>query len=158
MAFEETFMRAAVAEAKKAAQKGECPIGAVIVLDGKILARGHNLRETKECVINHAEIIAIQKANKKLGSWRLDGCDLYVTLEPCAMCAGAIIQSRIRSVYFGAFDSKAGACGSVTDLFVPGLFNHTVAVNGGIQKEECGALLSDFFRNLRSQKKKGAQL
>ena len=151
-------MRAAVAEAKKAAQKGECPIGAVIVLDGKILARGHNLRETKECVINHAEIIAIQKANKKLGSWRLDGCDLYVTLEPCAMCAGAIIQSRIRSVYFGAFDSKAGACGSVTDLFVPGLFNHTVAVNGGIQKEECGALLSDFFRNLRSQKKKGAQL
>ena len=158
MAFEETFMRAAVAEAKKAAQKGECPIGAVIVLDGKILARGHNLRETKECVINHAEIIAIQKANKKLDSWRLDGCDLYVTLEPCAMCAGAIIQSRIRSVYFGAFDSKAGACGSVTDLFVPGLFNHTVAVNGGIQKEECGALLSDFFRNLRSQKKKGAQL
>lgn len=158
MAFEETFMRAAVAEAKKAAQKGECPIGAVIVLDGKILARGHNLRETKECVINHAEIIAIQKANKKLGSWRLDGCDLYVTLEPCAMCAGAIIQSRIRSVYFGAFDSKAGACGSVTDLFVPGLFNHTVAVSGGIQKEECGALLSDFFRNLRSQKKKGTRL
>lgn len=108
----------------------------------------------RPCAINHAEVIALQKANKKLGSWRLDGCDLYVTLEPCAMCAGAIIQSRIRNVYFGAFDAKAGVCGSVTDLFVPGMFNHDVAVSGGIMKEECGALLSDFFRNLRKKKKR----
>ena len=153
MAFDEKFMRAAIAEAKKAESKGECPIGAVIVKDNKILARGHNLRETKASAINHAEILALQKANKKLGSWRLDGCDLYVTLEPCPMCAGAIIQSRIRNVYFGAFDAKAGVCGSVTDLFVPGLFNHNVAVSGGILREECSALLSGFFRRLREQKK-----
>ena len=154
MAFDEKYMLAAIAEAKKAEKKGECPIGAVIVRDGQIIARGHNLRETKACAINHAEVIALQKANKKLGSWRLDGCDLYVTLEPCAMCAGAIIQSRIRNVYFGAFDAKAGVRGSVTDLFVPGMFNHDVAVSGGIMKEECGALLSDFFRNLRKKKKR----
>lgn len=154
MAFHEKYMRAAIAEAKKAEAKGECPIGAVVVKDDTILARGHNLRETKACAINHAEILALQKANKKLGSWRLEGCDLYVTLEPCPMCAGAIIQSRIRNVYFGAFDAKAGVCGSVTDLFAPGLFNHNVAVTGGILKEECSALLSGFFRRLREQKKR----
>lgn len=158
MAFDEKYMRAAIAEAKKAEKKGECPIGCVIVYGENIIARAHNLRETRACVVNHAEILALQKANRKLSSWRLDGCDLYVTLEPCAMCAGAIIQSRIRSVYFGAFDEKAGVCGSVADLFVPGMFNHDVAVSGGILRGECAALLSDFFARLRAEKKEKRRL
>ncbi len=153
MAFDIKFMHEAIKEAKKAAKKGECPIGAVIVSGGEIISRGHNLRETKNCAINHAEILAIEKANKKLGAWRLEGCDLYVTLEPCTMCSGAIIQSRIANVYFGAFDKKAGAAGSVVDLYVPGLFNHNVNVSGGVMKEECAALLSDFFGELRGRKK-----
>ncbi len=153
MAYDEKFMRAAIREAKKAEQKGECPIGAVIVHNGRIVCRAHNLRETKNCATYHAEILAIDKANKKRESWRLEGCDLYVTLEPCIMCAGAIIQSRIKNVYFGAFDKKAGAAGSVVDLFVPNLFNHNVCVTGGILKDECSALLSDFFSQLRKNKK-----
>lgn len=153
MAFDEKFMKEAIKEAKKAAKKGECPIGAVIVSDGEIVSRGHNLRETKNRATYHAEIIAIDKANKKKGAWRLDGCDLYVTLEPCVMCSGAIIQSRISNVYFGAFDPKKGAAGSSVDLFVPGMFNHNVDVTGGIMKDECASLLSDFFIKLREMKK-----
>lgn len=152
MAFDIKFMHAAIKEAQKAADKGECPIGAVVVRDGNIVSRAHNLRETKKCAAYHAEILAIEKANKKLGSWRLENCDLYVTLEPCAMCAGAIIQSRICNVYFGAFDKKAGAAGSVVDLFVPGMFNHNVSVTGGVMSDECGTILSDFFARLRSKK------
>lgn len=152
MAFDIKFMKAAIHEAKKAALKGECPIGAVIVCDGKIISRAHNLRETKKHATYHAEILAIDKANKKLDSWRLEECDLYVTLEPCSMCSGAIIQSRIKNVYFGAFDKKAGAAGSVVDLFVPNLFNHNVSVTGGILKDECAELLSDFFCELRKKK------
>lgn len=154
MAFDIKFMHAAIKEAQKAADKGECPIGAVVVRDGKIVSRAHNLRETKKCAAYHAEMLAIEKANKKLGSWRLENCDLYVTLEPCAMCAGAIIQSRICNVYFGAFDKKAGAAGSVVDLFVPGMFNHNVSVTGGVMGDECGTILSDFFARLRSKKNK----
>lgn len=156
MAYNEKYMQLAIKEAKKAGQKGECPIGAVIVAQDKVIARAHNLRETKQIASNHAELIAIGKANKKIGSWRLEDCDLYVTLEPCPMCSGAIIQSRIKNVYFGAFDKKAGAAGSVCDLFIPGLFNHNVCVSGGILKDTCSSLLSDFFKKLRQKKKCGA--
>lgn len=152
MAFDIKFMKEAIKEAKKAKEKGECPIGAVVVRDGKIVSRAHNLRETKQIASYHAEMRAIEKANKKIGAWRIDECDLYVTLEPCIMCAGAIIQSRIKNVYFGAYDKKAGAAGSVVDLFVPGMFNHDVNITGGIMKEQCSQMLSSFFRELRIKK------
>ena len=154
MAFNEKFMKLAIAEAKKAEKKGECPIGAVIVYNDTVISKAHNLRESKQLTINHAELLAIKKANKKLASWRLEDCDLYITLEPCPMCSGAIIQSRIQNVYFGAFDKKAGAAGSVCDLFVPGMFNHNVSVTGGVLKDECSSLLTDFFSNLRKSRKK----
>lgn len=153
MGFDMKFMKAALKEARKAEEKGECPIGAVIVKEGKIISRGHNLRETKQSPLAHAELIAIRKASKKLKSWRLVDCDLYVTLEPCPMCAGAIIQGRIEHVYFGAFDPKAGAAGSVTNLFLAGMFNHDVEVRGNVMGEACAAILSDFFRQLRAKKK-----
>lgn len=154
MAYNEKYMLLAIAEAKKAEKKGECPIGAVIVKNDEVISKAHNLRETKQCSILHAEIEALKKANKKLSSWRLEDCDLYVTLEPCPMCSGAIIQSRIKNLYFGSFDKKAGAAGSVCDLFSPGLFNHDVEVFGGIMKETCSEMLSDFFKDLRQKKKK----
>ncbi len=153
MKAEEKFMRAALMQAKKAEHKLECPIGAVVVYNDKIIARAHNLREINSNALAHAEILAIGKACKKLGAWRLSGCDLYVTLEPCPMCAGAIIQSRIKHVYFGAYDKKAGCCGSVCDLFKPGMFNHNTNVIGGILEKECSSILSDFFKKLRKQKK-----
>lgn len=149
----EKFMKAALKEAKKAADKLECPIGAVIVKGGKIISRAHNLRELNKSAISHAEILAIKKACKKLDSWRLYGCELYVTLEPCPMCSGAILQSRIDKLYFGAYDIKAGCCGSVCDLFDPGMFNHTTLVTGGILEKECSRILSDFFKNLRLKNK-----
>lgn len=146
------FMKEAIKEAKRAADKGECPVGAVIVYDNKIIARGHNLRETKRSPLAHAEIIAIKKAAKKLNAWRLLDCTLYVTLEPCPMCAGAIIQSRIKNVWFGAYDPKAGAAGSVVNLFEPGMFNYDVSVKGGIMADACAQILSDFFSKLRKKK------
>ncbi|MBC7765068.1 MAG: nucleoside deaminase [Hyphomonadaceae bacterium] len=146
-------MQKAYLEAQKAAQKGEVPIGAVVVKDGKIIARGHNLREIKKNALCHAELIALDKACKKLGGWRLIDCDLYVTLEPCPMCAGAIIQSRIRHLYFGASDAKSGAVGSVVNLLSVDGFNHSVDVTSGILSEQCSEILSDFFRNLRKFKK-----
>lgn len=149
----EKFMNEAIKQAKKAWAIGETPIGAVIVYDGKIIARGYNKRETKKNSLCHAEIEAINKASKKRGGWRLFGCDLYVTLEPCPMCAGAIIQSRIDNVYFGAYDKKSGCAGSVVNLFEENMFNHNVAAAGGILEEECASLLSDFFRELRAKKK-----
>ncbi len=149
---EEKFMKEAVKQAKKAASIGEAPIGAVIVRGGEVIARGYNRRETKKNALLHAEITAIDRACKKLGGWRLPGCDMYVTLEPCPMCAGAIINSRIENVYFGAYDPKAGCAGSKTDLFEPGLFNHDVNVTGGVMEAECAALLTDFFRELRKKK------
>lgn len=146
-------MREAIKQAKKAASIGETPIGAVIVRDGKIIARGYNKRETKKNALLHAEVIAINKACKKLGGWRLPECDMYVTLEPCPMCAGAIVNARIENVYFGAYDKKSGCAGSKTDLFKSGLFNHDVNVHGGVMEEECAAILTNFFKELRKKKK-----
>ena len=143
------YMKMAINEAVKAFNKNEIPVGCVIVKDNLVVAKAHNLREINNLVTSHAEILAITKANKKLDSWRLDDCDIYVTLEPCAMCSGAIIQARIKNLYFGAYDAKAGACGSVLNLFsYP--FNHKVNVVGGILEDECKKLLQDFFKTLRS--------
>ena len=144
------FMKEALKEARKAALIGEVPVGAIIVFDNKIIARGHNTREIKQSVLGHAEINAIQKASKKIGSWRLEDCDIYVTLEPCSMCSGAIIQSRIKNLYFGAYDLKTGACGSVLNLF-DYTFNHKVNVCGGIMSDECSRIVKEFFKELRQK-------
>ena len=150
----EKFMKEALKEARKAYNKLEVPVGAVIVKDGKVIARAYNQKEMKQDTINHAEILAIKKASKKLESWRLVDCDMYVTLEPCSMCAGALIQSRIRKVYIGALDEKTGACGSVLNLLNDYDFNHKVEVETGILKEECEDMLKNFFKELREMKKK----
>ena len=147
-------MKEALKEAKKAYDKLEVPVGAVIVKDGKIIARAHNLKEPKYDTTKHAEILAIQKASKKLNSWRLIDCEMYVTLEPCSMCAGAIINSRIKKVYIGAMDEKTGAVGSVLNLFEDFTFNHKVEVEKGIMQKECEIMLKDFFKMLRKTKKK----
>ncbi|MBQ9065906.1 MAG: nucleoside deaminase [Clostridia bacterium] len=145
----ETFMREALAEAAKAAELGEVPIGAVVVRNGEIVGRGHNGRESERNALAHAELRAIDDACRTLGGWRLFECDLYVTLEPCPMCAGAIINSRIRTVYFGATDPKAGSCGSITNLFtLP--YNHQPELYGGVLQEECASVLTQFFRDLRA--------
>ena len=148
------FMKEALKEAKKAELINEVPVGAVIVKDGKVISRAYNKKETTNSAINHAEIIAIQKANKKLNSWRLLDCEMYVTLEPCSMCAGAILQSRIKKVYIGTMDQKTGSCGSVFNLFDDYKFNHKVDIESGICKDECEKILQDFFKNLRNTKKK----
>ena len=129
------FMKQALKEAKKAYEKLEVPVGAVIVKDGKIIAKAHNLKETKTDTTKHAEILAIQKASKKLESWRLLDCEMYITLEPCSMCAGAIINSRIKKIYIGALDEKTGAAGSVLNLFEDYKFNHKVEVEKGVMQE-----------------------
>ena len=152
---QEKFMKEAIKEAKKASKKLEVPVGAVIVKDDKIIARAHNVKETKKDTTKHAEIIAIQKASKKLDTWRLLDCDMYITLEPCSMCTGAIINSRIRKVYIGTMDEKTGACGSVLNLLEDYTFNHKVELETGILKEECKSILQDFFRKLREMKKNG---
>ena len=149
----EKFMKEAIKEAKKAYEKDEVPVGAVIVKDGKIIARAHNIKETKNDTTKHAEILAIQKASKKLETWRLYGCELYVTLEPCSMCTGALINSRIDKIYIGTMDEKTGACGSVLNLLKDYTFNHKVECEAGILKEECENLLKDFFKQLRRRKK-----
>ncbi|MBR4260360.1 MAG: tRNA adenosine(34) deaminase TadA [Clostridia bacterium] len=146
-------MKEALKQAQKAYDKLEVPVGAVIVKDGKIIARAYNQKEEKNDTTNHAEILAIKKASKKLGSWRLIDCDMYVTLEPCSMCAGALIQSRIRKVYIGASDEKTGACGSVLNLLEDYKFNHKVEIEKGVLQEECENILKDFFRELRKIKK-----
>lgn len=143
------FMREALALAKKAAELGEVPVGAVVVnSEGIVIADAYNLRENKKSVIAHAEIIAIEQACRKLGDWRLSGCTLYVTLEPCPMCAGAIVNSRISRVVFGAYDMQAGCCGSVIN-FNAYPFNHAFEIEGGVLEEECSAILADFFKNKR---------
>lgn len=152
---QEKFMKEALKEAKKAYEKLEVPVGCVIVKDGKIIAKAHNLKESKADTTKHAEILAIQKASKKLQSWRLIDCDLYVTLEPCSMCAGAIIQSRIRKIYYGTKDLKTGAVGSVFNLLEDYTFNHHVEYESGILKDECEQILKDFFKDLRLAKEKG---
>lgn len=152
MTEQEKFMRAALRLAHKAAAEGEAPVGAVVVCDGVIVGRGRNRRETKKDALGHAELEAIHKACKKLGGWRLHRCQMYVTLEPCPMCAGAIINSRIQTLYYGASDPKAGSCGSVVNLFdLP--YNHKPDVVAGLLADECSAVLRDFFRTLREKKK-----
>ena len=144
-----TFMRAALKQAQKAYEKNEVPIGCVIVHEGKIIARGYNRRNTDKSTLAHAEITAIRKAAKKLGDWRLEECTLYVTLEPCPMCAGAIVQARITECVIGCMNPKAGCAGSVTNLLEMDGFNHKVIVRHGILEEECSAMLKTFFRELR---------
>ena len=139
----------AVLEAKKL----EIPVGCVIVKDGKIISRGHNLKESKQDTTKHAEIIAIQKASKKLQSWRLIDCEMYITLEPCAMCAGAIINSRIKKIYIGTMDEKTGVAGSVFNLFEDYVFNHKVEIETGVMQEECKEIIKHFFKELRELKK-----
>ncbi len=150
---QEKFMKLALKEAKKAYDKKEVPVGAIIVKDDKVIAKAHNLKETKNDTTKHAEILAIQKASKKLECWRLEDCEMYVTLEPCSMCAGALIQARIKKVYIGAMDYKTGACGSVLNLLSDYKFNHIVETKTGVLGEECEKILKDFFKELRAEKK-----
>jgi len=150
---QEKYMKEALKEAKKAYDKEEVPVGAIIVKNGRIISRGYNCKEQKNNTIKHAEIIAIEKASKKLLNWRLEDCEMYVTLEPCPMCAGAIINSRIRKVFIGALDDKSGACGSVLNLFEY-TFNHKVEYEKGILENECKTILQKFFKELREKKKK----
>ncbi|SET75275.1 tRNA-adenosine deaminase [Natronincola peptidivorans] len=146
-------MQLALEEAKKAYKKGEVPIGAIVVRKDEVVATGHNLRESLKDATAHAEIISIQKACKKAGGWRLTESVLYVTIEPCPMCAGAILQSRIDRVVIGAMDPKAGACGSVINLFNQGHFNHKVEITTGVLEEECSSIMKAFFKTLRDSKR-----
>lgn len=148
----EKFMKEAIKEAKKAYGKLEVPIGAVIVKNGKIIARGHNQKEEKADTTMHAEIIAIKKASKKIGAWRLNGCEMYVTLEPCPMCAGAIINARLDKIYIGTMDEKNGACGSVTNVLEEYKQNYNVQKEEGIHQKECKEMLKKFFKELRQKK------
>ena len=150
---DEEYMREAISLAEKAFELGEVPVGAVAVWEGKIVGRGMNLRETDKNALRHAEIMAIDEACKNLGGWRLWKCDLYVTLEPCPMCAGAIINSRVKRVIYGASDPKSGSCGSLTNLFeMP--YNHKPEVVSGVLEKECSEILSRFFARLREKRKK----
>lgn len=146
-------MREALKEAKKALEIEEVPVGAIIVKDGKVIARAHNTKETKKDATCHAEILAIKKACKKLDSWRLLDCDMYVTLEPCSMCAGALINARIKRLYIGTDDNKTGACGSVLNLLEDYKFNHKIEIHKYILKEECENELKEFFKFLRNRNK-----
>lgn len=147
------YMKQALKRAKAAYNDGETPVGAVIVKDGVVIASGRNYRENKKNALMHAELIAINRACKKLGCWRLIDCDMYVTLEPCPMCAGALLNARVRRVVFGAYDGKAGSLGSIVNLNeYP--YNHKFEITGGVLEEECSSILSDFFKELRIKKKK----
>jgi tRNA(adenine34) deaminase len=147
------YMQLALAEAKKARELHEVPIGAVIVINGAIIAMRHNLRESEQNAVAHAELLAIQDACKEMGTWRLEDATLYVTLEPCPMCAGAILQSRVKRVVFGAHDPKAGCAGTFMNLLQDDRFNHQCDLETGVLKDECSRLLSDFFKHLRKKKK-----
>lgn len=153
MTDDEKYMKEAIRQAKKAAALDEVPIGCVIVNEGQIIARGYNRRNTDKNTLSHAELLAIRKASKKLGDWRLEGCTLYVTLEPCQMCAGAIIQARVDRVVIGSMNPKAGCAGSVLNILEMDGFNHKAEVERGILQEECSRMLSEFFRELRERKK-----
>ena len=150
---QERFMKEAIRQAKKAEALEEVPIGCVIVHEGKIIARGYNRRNTDKNTLSHAELNAIRKASKKLGDWRLEGCTMYVTLEPCQMCSGALVQSRIDEVVIGCMNAKAGCAGSVMNLLQVDGFNHQVKIIQGVLEEECSSMLSEFFRKLREKKK-----
>lgn len=153
MTKDEKYMKEAIKQAKKAALAGDVPIGCVIVYQDKIIARGYNKRNAKKTTLAHAELLAIEKASKKINDWRLEECTMYITLEPCQMCAGAIVQARIPKVVVGAMNKKAGCAGSVLNLFQVSAFNHQVEFENGVLEEECSALLSDFFKQLRVSKK-----
>lgn len=154
----EKYMRAAIREAKKAYALDEVPIGCVIVYQDKIIARGYNRRNTDKNTVAHAEMSAIKKASKKLGDWRLEGCTMYVTLEPCQMCAGGIVQARIDEVVIGSMNPKAGCAGSVLNLLDIPAFNHQVHITKGILEEECSQMLSGFFKELREKKRKNKEV
>lgn len=143
------FMTRALKQAEVAYKKGEVPVGAIVVKDGKVISRGYNLRETTNDPTAHAELLAMKKASKKLNSWRLSGCTLYVTLEPCPMCSGVIVNSRIDRVVFGAYDQKAGCCTTLYHLCNDERFNHRAEILGGVMEEECAKILSDFFKEKR---------
>ena len=146
------FMKEALKQAKKAGKIGEVPIGCVIVQDGQIIARGYNRRNTDKTTLSHAELAAIKKASKAVGDWRLEDCTLYVTLEPCQMCAGAIVQARMKRVVAGAMNPKAGCAGSVLNLLQVERFNHQVEFEHGVLEEECSKVLQEFFKELRKKK------
>lgn len=150
---QEKYMRAALREARKAEALEEVPIGCVIVQNGRIIARGYNRRNTDKNTLAHAELSAIRKASRKTGDWRLEDCTMYVTLEPCQMCAGAIVQSRMAKVVIGTMNPKAGCAGSVMNLLQVAQFNHQVEIERGVLEEECSGMLSEFFRKLREKKK-----
>lgn len=149
---DEKFMREAVKQAKKAAAIDEVPIGCVIVCDGKIIARGYNKRNTMKTTLAHAELLAIRKACKKLGDWRVENCTMYITLEPCQMCAGAIVQARIPRVVIGAMNKKAGCAGSILNLLEMREFNHQVQVTRGVMEDVCSQMMRDFFKKMRNRK------
>ncbi len=153
----EKYMKEAIRQARKAYKLGDVPIGCVIVYEGKIIARGYNRRNADKNTLSHAELNAIKKASKVLGDWRLDGCEMYVTLEPCQMCSGAIVQSRIKKVYMGAMNPKAGCAGSIMNLLQVDKFNHQVELEEGVLREECSGLLKDFFKDLRDGKFKNEE-
>ena len=149
MTEDEKFMKKALHQAKRAAAIGEIPIGCVIVRDGKVIARGFNQRRSRKTTLAHAEMIAIDRASRKLGDWRLEGCTMYVTLEPCQMCSGALVQSRIDRVVIGTMNPKAGCAGSILNLLQMPEFNHQVEITTGVLQEECSRILQDFFKDLR---------
>jgi tRNA(adenine34) deaminase len=153
MTQDEKYMKEAIKQAKKAYAIGDVPIGCVIVYEDKIIARGYNKRNKNKTTLAHAELLAIAKATKKIGDWRLEGCTMYVTLEPCQMCAGAIVQARMDRVVIGSMNQKAGCAGSILNLLQMKQFNHQVEMETGILGEECSAMLSEFFRELRKKKK-----
>jgi len=150
---QERYMKEAIRQAKKAEALMEVPIGCVIVKEGKIIARGYNRRNTDKNTLSHAELNAIKKASRVTGDWRLEGCTMYVTLEPCQMCAGALVQSRIDEVVIGCMNPKAGSAGSVINLLQMNGFNHQVRITKGVLEEECSSMLSEFFRRLRERRK-----
>lgn len=158
MTQDERFMKEAIKQAKKAYAIGDVPIGCVIVYEDKIIARGYNKRNKNKTTLAHAELLAIAKATKKLGDWRLEGCTMYVTLEPCQMCAGAIVQARMDHVVIGSMNAKAGCAGSVINLLQMKQFNHQVELEKGILEEECSTMLSSFFKELREKKKQNQLL
>jgi len=151
---QEKYMKEAIKQAKKAASIGEVPIGCVIEYQGKIIGRGYNRRKVDKNTLSHAELNAIRKASKKMGDWRLEDCTMYVTLEPCQMCAGAIVQARMKKVVIGCMNPKAGCAGSILNILQIDKFNHQVEIQRGVLEEECSAILTDFFKELRVRNKK----
>lgn len=157
LTIEEKYMKEAIKQARKAEKLKEVPIGCIIVYNGEIIARGYNRRNADKNTLSHAELNAIKKASRKLGDWRLDNCEMYVTLEPCQMCAGAIVQSRIKKVYIGCMNKKAGCAGSIINLLQMKEFNHQTEIYKGVLENECSSMITNFFKELREDKLKNAK-